>query len=183
MSILEKDIFGLSIKQYIKRFIYYEVLLVILYTLVKILLFLLSIIPASHRVTELSSALHHILTIGYILISFFISKKIYSKYSDYKGLIFGQGLVVGTGSGLILSILNSFLGFIFCILSLKDISDLIRGIVELISFLWTVWTYIFIFTALIDGIIGILWLINNYSSIKSKLSEIANEDDKTKPEK
>jgi hypothetical protein len=178
---LTTSFFELSVKQYIRRF---GLLLIAAVAGFGVLTILEPIVgrylPADPKVAQLVNFLRIAQPIWLVFISFFVSRRIYAKREQYKAAIFGQGLICGIAGGLLIGITLSLIAFVGDVFRLKDVNSLITAMIDLVSFLWTSWKYVFLLTAMIDGFSGVRWLMKGFHHLKEELLKDDEIDAKSK---
>jgi len=124
-----------------------------------------------HRVGEVVKFIHTAKPIWFAIISFLVSKKLFSKWNKYKKWTFLQGIVIGVTSGIMIGIFLS--AFEFTITFFQG--DVVDSIIALLSFLWNSWQFVFTVTVFILIFLAIYLVINNFSQIKEMVSS-GNEE-------
>lgn len=179
MDVLEKDIFGLKGKQYINAFLGFLIINTVGFSVVEILIFLVSIfgrIADPERVRDLLRFLILLKPLVFLIVSYLIARKIYSSWNKHRYKVFGQGVIYGVAAGVLVGVAQSLIHFIFTLLS----EQIVDAILDLISFIWRSWSFMIFIILLVDGIIGIYWLKDYLAAAKQKSSssEEPKEDKK-----
>lgn len=188
LDILEKELFGLKIKQYINQFLKFFLAYIIGIALLEIIQYLVmksvkpelrdlsdlmkllmtgQTEPENKRLLQLLKFLNTAKPVWLLIVSFLLSRWLYSTFAEFKSKVYGQGLICSLGAGLGIGIALSIFNFLISLFS----GEILNAVIDLISFLWTSWEYVLITVVFIDGIIFVRWIIDNYSSLKDKISE------------
>jgi hypothetical protein len=184
---LEKILFGMKVKTHINRFLKFVIFYGLGILLIEIIRYVVikaaapSEISAldwsailsgkqlfqNERLQKLLSFIKTAKPLYLLLISFLLSRKLYASFNEFKGNIYGQGLVCGVAGGIAIGIVLSVLNFV---LSLSQ-GNILDAVIDLISFLWTSWEYVLLNAVFILAIIGIMWFKDNYVEIKKKVKQ------------